>query len=86
MAVSSSTVGGVLLIPIPFAFWKWLETRSTVYTLTDQRLKFSRGVHSPSRPLSSPAGWITLVGQTRMQDILLERAPTDTSQPRKPAP
>ena len=34
----------VLLIPIPFAFWKWLETRNTVYTLSDQRLKFTRGV------------------------------------------
>ena len=36
----------LLVVPIPFAFWKWLETRNTVYTLTDQRLKFSRGVLS----------------------------------------
>ena len=36
----------LLLIPIPFAWWKWLETRNTVYTLTDQRLKFTRGVFS----------------------------------------
>ena len=34
----------LLLLPIPFAIWKWLETRNTVYTLTDQRLKFTRGV------------------------------------------
>jgi uncharacterized membrane protein YdbT with pleckstrin-like domain len=34
----------VLLVPIPFALWKWLETRTTVYTLSDQRLKFTRGV------------------------------------------
>ena len=34
----------VLVLPIPFALWKWLETRNTVYTLTDQRLKFTRGV------------------------------------------
>ena len=34
----------LLLLPIPFALWKWLETRNTVYTLTDQRLKFTRGV------------------------------------------
>lgn len=34
----------VLLIPIPWAIWKWLETRNTIYTLTDQRLKFTRGV------------------------------------------
>lgn len=36
----------LLVIPIPFAFWKWLETRMTVYTLSDQRLKFTRGVLS----------------------------------------
>ena len=34
----------LLVIPIPYAIWKWLETNSTVYTLTDQRLKFTRGV------------------------------------------
>ena len=34
----------LLLLPIPFAIWKWLETRNTAYTLTDQRLKFTRGV------------------------------------------
>ena len=34
----------LLVLPIPFAIWKWLETRHTVYTLTDQRLKFTRGV------------------------------------------
>lgn len=36
----------LLVIPIPFALWKWLETRTTVYTLTDERLKFTRGVLS----------------------------------------
>jgi uncharacterized membrane protein YdbT with pleckstrin-like domain len=36
----------LLLIPIPVALWKWLETRNTIYTLTDQRLKFTRGVFS----------------------------------------
>ena len=34
----------LLLLPIPWALWKGLETRATVYTLTDQRLKFTRGV------------------------------------------
>jgi uncharacterized membrane protein YdbT with pleckstrin-like domain len=34
----------LLLIPIPVAVWKWLETRNTTYTLSDQRLKFTRGV------------------------------------------
>jgi len=36
----------LLLIPLPWALWKWLETRNTIYTLTDQRLKFTRGVLS----------------------------------------
>ena len=36
----------LLLLPIPFAIWKGLETRNTIYTLTDQRLKFTRGVLS----------------------------------------
>jgi len=34
----------LLLIPIPVAVWKWLETRNTTYTLSDQRLKFTRGI------------------------------------------
>ena len=37
-------VACVLLLPIPWAFWRWLQTRNTIYTLTDQRLKFTRGV------------------------------------------
>ena len=39
-------VACVLLLPIPWAFWRWLQTRNTTYTLTDQRLKFTRGVLS----------------------------------------
>jgi uncharacterized membrane protein YdbT with pleckstrin-like domain len=34
----------VLVLPIPFALWKAAVTHNTVYTLTDQRLKFTRGV------------------------------------------
>ncbi len=37
-------IASLLLVPIPFALWKWLETRNTVYTLSDQRLKFTRGI------------------------------------------
>lgn len=37
-------VASVLLVPIPWAFWRWLQTRNTTYTLTDQRLKTTRGV------------------------------------------
>lgn len=36
----------VLLLPIPWALWRWLETRAQVYTLTDQRLKTTRGILS----------------------------------------
>jgi uncharacterized membrane protein YdbT with pleckstrin-like domain len=39
-------VAALLVLPIPVTLWKWLEVRHTVYTLTDQRLKFSRGVFS----------------------------------------
>ncbi len=34
----------LLLIPIPWAIWRWAVTRNTVYTLTDQRLSIRRGV------------------------------------------
>ena len=34
----------LLLIPIPLGIWKWLETRSTTYKLSDQRLTFTRGI------------------------------------------
>jgi uncharacterized membrane protein YdbT with pleckstrin-like domain len=36
----------VVLLPAGAAFWRWLSIRSTVYTLTDQRLKTRRGVLS----------------------------------------
>ena len=34
----------VLVLPIPFALWRWLVVRNMRYVLTDQRLKSSRGV------------------------------------------
>ncbi|MCL1635507.1 PH domain-containing protein [Luteimonas sp. SX5] len=37
-------VACVLVIPIPWALWRWLVTRNTRYALTDQRLKTTRGV------------------------------------------
>ena len=37
-------VSCVLVVTIPFALWKAAVTHNTVYTLTDQRLKFTRGV------------------------------------------
>ena len=59
----------LFLLPIPWAFWRWLEVRSTVYTLTDQRLKFSRGV------LSKTVDDLELyrVRDTKLQQTLWER-------------
>lgn len=37
-------IASILVIPLPFAIWRWLVTRNTVYTLTDQRLSIRRGV------------------------------------------
>ena len=34
----------LLLIPIPLGIWKWLETRSTTYKLSELRLTFTRGI------------------------------------------
>ena len=34
----------LLVIPIPWAIWRWLVTRNTVYTLSDQRLSTRKGV------------------------------------------
>jgi len=36
----------LLIIPIPFAFWKWLQTRCFSYELTTQRLRIAQGVFS----------------------------------------
>lgn len=37
-------VACVLILPIPFALWRWLVVRNMRYVLTDQRLKSSSGV------------------------------------------
>ena len=34
----------LLLVPVGYAFWKWLEVKSTKLTLTDQRLIVRSGV------------------------------------------
>lgn len=36
----------VLIVPIFIALWKYVVTRTTQYTLTNQRLSFRRGVFS----------------------------------------
>ncbi len=39
-------VSCLLVLPIPFAIWKWLDVRCTRYTLTTQRLQLETGVFS----------------------------------------
>jgi uncharacterized membrane protein YdbT with pleckstrin-like domain len=34
----------LLVIPIPFAIWRWLVVKNTVFTLTTERLRIRRGV------------------------------------------
>lgn len=34
----------LLVIPIPWAIWRWLDTKYSKFTLTTQRLRFERGV------------------------------------------
>lgn len=36
----------VLIIPIPYAIWRWLAVRCTRYTLTTQRLRHTHGILS----------------------------------------
>lgn len=37
-------VSCILIVPIPFAFWNWLQVKCTRLTLTNQRLTMSSGV------------------------------------------
>ncbi len=39
-------LASLLVAPIPIAIYRWLQTRTQVYTLTDQRLKTTRGILS----------------------------------------
>jgi uncharacterized membrane protein YdbT with pleckstrin-like domain len=34
----------LLVVPIPWAIWRWLDTRCQHYQLTDQRLKTTHGI------------------------------------------
>ena len=37
-------LASLLLIPLPWAIWRWLVVRNTVFTLTTERLRIRRGV------------------------------------------
>ena len=39
-------LASLLLIPLPWAIWRWLVVKNTVFTLTTQRLRIRRGVFS----------------------------------------
>lgn len=58
-----------LVVPVFVALWRWLQTRCTVYELTDQRLIFKRGV------LSKTTDDLELyrVRDSRFQQSLFER-------------
>jgi uncharacterized membrane protein YdbT with pleckstrin-like domain len=79
-------VSCLLLIPIPWAIWRWLQVRCQSYTLTDQRLKTTHGI------LTKVTDDIELyrVRDTRMQQGIWQRvlglgdvilATTDASTP-----
>jgi uncharacterized membrane protein YdbT with pleckstrin-like domain len=34
----------ILIVPIPWAFWRWLKTRTRVYELTSERLLIKSGI------------------------------------------
>ena len=59
----------LLVVPIPIAIYRWLQTRTQVYTLTDQRLKTTRGI------LSKVTEDLELyrVRDTRLQQSLWQR-------------
>jgi uncharacterized membrane protein YdbT with pleckstrin-like domain len=38
----------ILVIPIPWAFWRWLQVKNRVYQLTTERLLISSGVINKS--------------------------------------
>lgn len=59
----------VLLVPIPIAVWRWLVTRSTVYTLTTQRLTLRRGVFSRTTEDLE----LYRVRDTRLEQTFVER-------------
>ena len=44
IVTDSPVVLVVLILPLAFAFWKWLEIKTTRFTLTDQRLIVSNGI------------------------------------------
>jgi uncharacterized membrane protein YdbT with pleckstrin-like domain len=62
-------VSCLLLIPIPWAIWRWLQVRCQSYTLTDQRLKTTHGI------LTKVTDDIELyrVRDTRMQQGIWQR-------------
>jgi uncharacterized membrane protein YdbT with pleckstrin-like domain len=36
----------ILIVPIPFALWRWIETRCFVYRITSERIAIRQGVFS----------------------------------------
>src|ERR1051325_10666873 len=39
-------VSCILVLPIPIAFWKWLQVNNQTYEITSERIKMGRGIFS----------------------------------------
>ena len=59
----------LLLIPIPWAIWRWLVVRNTVFTLTTERLRIRRGVFNRTTEDLE----LYRVRDTRMEQTFFER-------------
>lgn len=78
-------VACVLVLPVPWALWRWLVTRNTRYTLTTQRLKTMHGVfnrvtddielYRVKDTHFQQTGWQRMVG---IGDIVLSTSDTST--------
>lgn len=62
-------VACLLIVPIPYAVWLYLQTRTTVYTLTTQRLTIRRGVFTRATEDLE----LYRVRDSRLEQTVLER-------------
>src|SRR5687768_5170773 len=62
-------LASLLILPLPWAIWRWFVTHNTVYTLTSQRLTTRRGVFN--RTIEDLE--LYRVRDTRLQQTFIER-------------
>ena len=51
IVTDSPVVLVLLILPLAFAFWKWLKIKTTKFTLTDQRLIVSNGIFTKKKQM-----------------------------------